>query len=239
MKTRIWNPLNLILSLSFVAVTGCDKEPSRPAQPESTAAGSEMMGQGMHEGQGMGMKGMHPTNGGAPSTMGGGMMGGSMMDQMRASCPMVVEDADVEVSNSDKGVTLTFTTQKGDVADLKTRVEHLAQMYGMQDGHGSMMWHQMGSGHMGSGNAMGGAEMMGKAGAGAGGAGAMHGEDMGSMPAADATVKSVDKAVQLTLVPKDSSQLDALRVHARAHQQRMHAGECWMANPPSAAQGKQ
>jgi hypothetical protein len=142
-----------------------------------------------------------------------------MMGQLRAGCPMVVQGADVKVSDTEGAVALTFTTDTGDVADLRTRVQHMAQMYQMHHGQTGMMWHHMG----------------GKAakGTGHGGPG-MGGEDMGHMarrgpmPTASATMTNTDLGARLELRPSDASQLDALREHVRWHQQRMHSGECWM-----------
>jgi hypothetical protein len=139
--------------------------------------------------------------------------GGGMMQELRAGCPMVVEGADVAVSDTEGGVTLTFTTEAGDVADLRARVQHMAEMYEMHGGRRGMMWHHMG----GQGRGRGGPGM---------GMGHMAGR--GPMPAATVTGTEVDKGARLELRPTDASQLDALREHVRWHQQRMEAGECWM-----------
>lgn len=56
--------------------------------------------------------------------------GGDMMQQLRSGCPMVVDGAEVAVADSEEGVALTFTTEAGDVGDLRARVRHMAQMYG-------------------------------------------------------------------------------------------------------------
>lgn len=139
--------------------------------------------------------------------------GGGMTQELRAGCPMVVEGADVAVSDTEGGVTLTFTTEAGDVADLRARVQHMAAMYEMHRGQRGMMWHHMG----GQGRGRGGPVM---------GMGHMAGR--GPMPAATATVAEVDKGARLELRPTDASQLESLREHARWHQERMETGECWM-----------
>lgn len=139
--------------------------------------------------------------------------GGDMMQQLRAGCPMVVEGADVAVADTEEGVALTFTTEAGDVGDLRARVQHMAQMYGMHAGQRGMMWHHMG--RQGQGRGGPGMDM-----------GHMVGR--GPMPAATATVTEIDKGARLELRPTDASQLDALREHVRWHQQRMESGECWM-----------
>lgn len=136
--------------------------------------------------------------------------GGDMMQQLRAGCPMVVEGADVAVSEIDGGVALTFTTAADDAHDLLARVQHMAQMYETHRGQRGMMWHHMAGQGRGVGMGMG------------------HMAGRGPMPAATATVTEVDKGARLELRPTDASQLTALREHVRGHQQRMASGECWM-----------
>jgi hypothetical protein len=142
----------------------------------------------------------------APPTMPSGMPGnaGGMMDQLRAGCPMVVQGADVTVTDTEGGVALTFTTDAGDVADLRTRVQHMAQMYEMHHGQAGMMWHHMG----GAGMAHGGPAM--------GGEGMGHMAGRGPMPAASTTMTDTDLGARLELRPSDASQLGALRERALA-----------------------
>jgi hypothetical protein len=155
-----------------------------------------------------------PSTPSMPSGMPG--TGGGMMDQLRAGCPMVVQGADVTAADTDGGVALTFTTDAGDVGELRTRVRSMAQMYGMHRGQGGMMWHHMGGKGMGHG------------GRGMGAAGMGHMAGRGPMPAASDTVTDTDQGARLELRPTDPAQLDDLREHVRWHQQRMHSGECWM-----------
>ncbi len=166
-----------------------------------------------------------------PSSMAGN--GGNMMDQLRAGCPMGAEGADVTVDDTEKGVALTFTTDAGDVVDLRTRVRKMAKMYDMHRGRTGMMWHRMRGEDM-----MGGQGGRGMGGEGMGGRG-MGGR--GPMPATSDTVTDTDKGARLELRPTDSSQLDALREHVRRHQERMQSGECWMAQnqPTKTPQGEQ
>lgn len=56
---------------------------------------------------------------------------------MMMNCPMLdIQDADVAVTNTPNGVTLTFTNKSGNVAELQRRVERLATMLkqGMMSG---------------------------------------------------------------------------------------------------------
>lgn len=157
------------------------------------------------------------------------------------NCPMAAPgDVNVSVADTKTGVALTFTTdQKGDVANLRQRAQHLAAMYTSHSGQGMMMWRYMhgrgmGPGMMGRGMGPGqgmGPGMMGRRGMG-------QGYGRGPMPAANATVSDVDHGARIELVPKDTSQLDALRQRARMHQQRMAAGACWMMRGASATATK-
>lgn len=152
--------------------------------------------------------------------------GTGMMQQWRAACPMVIEGADVTVSDTEGGVALTFTADEAELTDLRQRVRHLARMYEMHRGHGSMMWHHMGRHGMGGGRH---------------GMGMGHMPGHGPMPGASTRLTDIEGGVRLELTPTDPSQLEALREQVRWHQQRMHAGECWMLQdqPPTGSPGEQ
>ena len=157
-----------------------------------------------------------------------------MMEQLRAGCPMVVQGADVTVTDTEGGVALIFMTDTGDVADLRTRVQHMAGMYEMAHGQAGMMWQHIGSEGMGYGGP-------GMGGEGMGGEGMGHMAGRGPMPAASTTMTDTDLGARVELRPTDPSQLDALREHVRWHQQRMHSGECWMlqGQPTATPRGEQ
>jgi hypothetical protein len=74
---------------------------------------------------------------------------GAKQKKLRAGCPMVEQGAGVTVADTEGGVALTFTTDIGDVADVRTRVQHMAQMYAMHHGQAGMMWHPKGGQGMG------------------------------------------------------------------------------------------
>lgn len=169
----------------------------------------------------------------APSAMPGAVDGD--LEQLRAACPMVVQGTAVTAADTEGGVALTFTTDSGDVADLRTRVRHMAEMYGMHQGQAGRMWHHMGGAGMGKGGSgMGSGDMMGSgspagddpASAG-GGAGMGHMAGRGPMPAASYTTTDTEMGARLELQPTDKSQLEALREHVRWHQERLNSGECW------------
>ena len=46
-----------------------------------------------------------------------------------SSCPMMVDGAQVAVSDAGGGVAMVFTTKDGDVEDLRARVENLAEAH--------------------------------------------------------------------------------------------------------------
>ena len=61
---------------------------------------------------------------------------------MMQNCPMKIPGADLVVANVDNGITLAITTQSGDVADLRHRVEGMAKMHSAHanaNTHGGMM----------------------------------------------------------------------------------------------------
>jgi hypothetical protein len=147
-------------------------------------------------------------------------MAGDMMAALRDQCPTVGEDVSLEVSDTESGVALEFTTATDDVDDLWRRARHMADMYAMHDGHGQMMWHYMGGEHMEPDEGHGAGMMGGPVGE------MMH--EGGPMPAADATVEDLEEGARIVLIPDDAAQLETLRQHARWHAERMRSGECWM-----------
>jgi predicted lipid-binding transport protein (Tim44 family) len=61
--------------------------------------------------------------------MGGGMMGGGMMGMM-AMCPMGAANTQIAVKNSDKGVTITFTSSEpAQVTRLQKMAEAMRLMH--------------------------------------------------------------------------------------------------------------
>ena len=158
--------------------------------------------------------------------------------QFTSSCPMVVEGVDVEMTETDNGVALAFTTTEGDVSDLRQRVQRMARMYEMHAGRGSIMWKHMEEGHMEEGHMDQGQEgITGEQGLRErpqqeeqqkGMQGQQGQQQPGALPETKATVAQIDKGARLELMPADSAQLQKLRTEIRQHQQRMRAGECWM-----------
>lgn len=130
---------------------------------------------------------------------------------------MLVEGTRVEVTDTAGGVALTFTTQQGDVAELRRRVALMADMYRMHGGHGQMMWRHM----------RGGSTAMGPM-PGQGPHGMMMGAGVGRMPASATRTENVPGGARLVAEPADRESLDDLRLHLRAHQARMQSGECWL-----------
>jgi hypothetical protein len=52
-------------------------------------------------------------------------------------------------------------------------------------------------------------------------------EAPGRMPEVEAEVENLPQGARIVLTPEDPADLETLRLHARTHQQRMSAGECW------------
>lgn len=194
----------LITALGIAILGGCTstkgERSETPASAESTAA------------QGAGERG--------PA---GGMMSGM--------CPMQVPGTTVTSEDVEGGVALVFTTtSKGDVAELRQRVQRMAEMHNQHHAAGGMMMgccgaaapHEQGPG-AGPGHEAGGpgSTMMG---------GGMMGGGM-MMPAATASVEDIEGGARLVLRPKDPAQLGALRQHVRARAERMQHGECPMMAP--------
>jgi hypothetical protein len=154
-----------------------------------------------------------PTRPAAAGAVEAGPVGGAQpaLTPPPSSCPMAVPGSAVALDDRDDGVSLTFTTERGDVAELRQRVRFLAEMYAMHQGHGYMRWHHMAGGH---GWMHGRGQAMGPIG-------------MGPMPASRADVVDVDRGARLDLTPIDAADLDHLRQHVRWQSQRMGRGECW------------
>lgn len=121
-------------------------------------------------------------------------------------CPMMPgAGTKLEVSDTGDGVAVAFTTS-GDVADLRARVRHMADMHNGMAGmhHGDGMHGGMGSGDTHEG-------MMGM-----------------QMVPSRATAEDIPGGARLVLVPSDPAQLSALRTRARDHVAMMEKGECPM-----------
>ncbi len=122
---------------------------------------------------------------------------------MGGMCPMEVPGTKVSADDTQDGVAITFTTT-GDVAQLRDRVHHMAEMHEhmMQGG-------MMGSGGMGSGG-MGSGHMMMK------------------MVPSTARAEDIDGGARIVLTPKDPAQLADLRAHVHEHATQMAGGHCPM-----------
>ncbi len=136
-------------------------------------------------------------------------MGGGMGHDMASMCPMTVAGTTARAEDVDGGAALAFTTT-GDVAELRRRVAHLAEMHEKQhgEGHGAMMSGDEGKGMMGDGKGM------------------MRG-GMG-MPPASARSEEIDGGARLVFTPRDPADLPKLREHAHQHAEKMASGQCPM-----------
>jgi hypothetical protein len=144
-------------------------------------------------------------------------------------CPMQVEGTAVSAEDVEGGVALTFTTSS-DVAELRRRVTHMAQMHG-QDGMGMHASADAGDGQAHGGQRSDASQHQG---------GMMASEMM--MPAATARSEEVEGGARIVLTPQDAVDLERLREHARHMTERMSSGQCPMmsmqdeaAEPPAAS----
>ncbi len=150
---------------------------------------------------------------------------------MKGMCPMEVEGTAVNAEDVEGGVALTFTTST-DVAELRRRVAHMAQMHG-QHGMGMHASAGAGDGHAHDGQPSDASPHR---------DGMMAGGMM--MPAATARSEEVEGGARILLTPQDTADLEKLREHARHMTGRMSPGRCPMksmhdeaAAPPPAASG--
>lgn len=128
---------------------------------------------------------------------------------MMGMCPMKVPGTVAAVTDTKDGVAISFTTSAGDIAELRRRVHHMAQMH---DRHADMMGGRQGTtterpatsapGPMGSQKKM--------------------------MVPSTATAEDIEGGARIVLVPKDPANLAELRQHARDHVAMMSRGECPM-----------
>jgi len=130
---------------------------------------------------------------------------------MMESCPMKVEGTTASVSDTGDGVAISFTTSTGDVAELRRRVHHMAEMHDRH--HGTM-----GQGMMGGKN---------EAAPSPGASSPKKPKKMMMVPST-AIANDVEGGARIVLVPKDPARLAELRQHARDHVGRMSRGECPM-----------
>jgi hypothetical protein len=128
-----------------------------------------------------------------------GTRGGSMGGDMAGMCPMAVEGTTVRAEDVEGGAAIVFTTT-GDVAELRRRVAHMADMHNQHhgDGHGHMM--------------------------------GMHGMMAGGMmmPPATARSEEIEGGARLVLTPRDPAELANLRQHVHQHAEQMASGRCPM-----------
>jgi len=131
-----------------------------------------------------------------------GMGGGMKHQDMAATCPMAVAGTSARAEDVDGGAAIAFTTT-GDVAELRRRVAHMAEMHTRHHGKGD-------------GPMMRDSDEMG-----------MMGDGM-MMPAADARSEDIDAGARVVLTPRAPADLAQLREHTRQHAEKMASGQCPM-----------
>jgi hypothetical protein len=146
--------------------------------------------------------------------------------------------AKVTAENTDTGAALTFTTTEDKVADLRTRVQHMAEMHEREQSGDAQPArtaesdvHQFQHAHGGRPMQQGmpqqqeGLHTMQDGMPGQRHAMPMH--DAGMVPSI-VTVEQVPGGARLRFTPRDMSKLEQLRQHVQAHAQRMQEGGCDM-----------
>lgn len=135
------------------------------------------------------------------------------------ACPMAIRGAKVEAEDTADGIALIFTSAGSEVDELREQVQQLSQVYAAGERRGPMMWRRMGHGR-GEGRHAG----MGPA-------------TESGIPEVTVEVEDTDRGARMELTPTDPTQLTSLRELVRFHQQRLNAGECWMAREQGARAG--
>lgn len=146
-----------------------------------------------------------------------------------AACPMYVELVDIAVSDTDRGVAITFTTGTQEVKELRRRVRALAALYERQSGQ-VLDWYALGHrlGPEDRPEARAGIQP-----------GEWAGQDREPMPRATATVDDVDQGARIVLTPADESRRQALRQHIRMQRERFTIRQCPVMSEPAAPQPQQ
>jgi hypothetical protein len=130
---------------------------------------------------------------------------------MMGMCPMKVPGTTASVADTGDGVAISFTTPStGDVAELRRRVRHMAEMHDRP--HGMMR---------------GGAMAVPKEATPPPRTSGMGMSRMKMVPST-AAAEDVEGGARIVLVPRDPAQLAELRQHARDHVGQMSRGECPM-----------
>ena len=223
--------------------------------------GQDMHGQAMGQDQGMqtGTQGMQGQGMQGQGTQGQGMQAQGMQAQgthdqmghegMAMECPTDVEGTTARTTQTKRGITIAFTTKgKDDVAEVRRRVQHLAEMHNQHHaqhqaqgaqgaertvadqagGQGAVVSLQQNATQAQTGTGQVGAPVQ----SGTGGQGqsaaanAMGTHDVLTMTQARA--ENMPRGARLVLTVKEPRQMERVREQLRIHAQNMAAGECDM-----------
>ena len=156
-------------------------------------------------------------------------------------CPEGLAQAGVSVSNTDGGVALTFITSEDEVAELRARVRHMADVNnrGTGDAQPTFTEHEVRDEAEGEVAPAPAPRLNGGMPLQQEGLHTMHGGRPGQRPyfgtsagsgsiPSTAAVEDVDGGARLVLTPRDSNQLAALRERVSAHVRRVQDAECAM-----------
>lgn len=163
-----------------------------------------------------------------------GMAHGMGGRDMAATCPMAVEGTTARVEDVDGAAGMAFTTT-GDVAELRRRVAHMAEMHDQHHGKNHDKAQDMvGAQPISGSTTMAGAEAAAPAPHAAGMHGGMHGDGKGmtgdgrKMPLSTARSENIEGGARLIVTPQDPADLAQLREHTHKHAEQMASGQCPM-----------
>jgi hypothetical protein len=143
--------------------------------------------------------------------------GSPLLTEVTAGCPTLVDGAQVDVVDQPGRVEILFTTQSGDVYDLRSRVRSLARVYeagarGTADTAQTSFPDEAPGpfeGHLTN-------------------PGTGQGPRIRPIPAVASSVSNVEGGARIVLTPVDPSELEDLGQRVREHQELIRAGHCWM-----------
>lgn len=125
-----------------------------------------------------------------------------MKEKMAGMCPMQVEGTTAGVQKMDGMVAMDFTTESGDVEELRERIAAMAERHNKHHARGMKKGMEKG-------------EKKGK----------KHAAMYKTMKNATAATEEIDKGMRLMLTPDEADQMDTLQEHMQQHAQMMAKGE--------------
>jgi hypothetical protein len=154
----------------------------------------------------------------SPATSGGEAAEAEGRQRMSMACPVEVEGTTVQAENVEGGVSMVFLTT-GDVGDMRERVRHFAaleearSMRDASERDSTAAQRRSGQGEAASAKAASPTE---------------EAEEDGAetAPRVNSRVEDIEGGARMVLIPMDSSDLEAVRMHVEEQAQTMAGGRC-------------